>query len=111
MEQEFEVAYLKSCRIVNGCRQYLVHWKGYPAADETWENESNLNCEDMLRDFWKNREKHSRNIRKLRIIGTRIEGGQIMYVAQLSRNRNMLVDGSFLSKYYPAEFIQYVLTN
>ena len=32
--------------------EYLVHWKGYPNEDDTWEPRSNLdNCQDMLMEF------------------------------------------------------------
>jgi hypothetical protein len=29
-------------RVRNGVREYLVHWKDYPAAERTWETEDNL---------------------------------------------------------------------
>lgn len=32
-------------------REFLVHWKGYDDADDSWEAEGNLNCPELLAKF------------------------------------------------------------
>jgi hypothetical protein len=34
--------------------QYLVHWKGYPHADDSWVNHGDLNAPDLLKEFYHN---------------------------------------------------------
>ena len=53
---EFEVESILKRRIRKYGRgfrtEYLVHWKGYPSEDDTWEPLSNLtNCTDLLRAY------------------------------------------------------------
>ncbi len=49
---ELEVERLAAHRISRGRRQFLVHWKGYPVWESTWEPEENLtNCEELLKDY------------------------------------------------------------
>ncbi|XP_018325887.2 heterochromatin protein 1-like isoform X2 [Agrilus planipennis] len=35
----------------NGDREFLVSWKGYPASDNSWEPEENLQCPDLIEKF------------------------------------------------------------
>jgi len=37
-----------------GCHQskYLVHWKGYDNHNDTWEPESNINANELLKAYW-----------------------------------------------------------
>ena len=42
-EEQYEVDWIvKHRRSNNGCLSFLVHWKGYPIEDQTWEPASNL---------------------------------------------------------------------
>ncbi len=41
-EAKFDVARLLDRRVVRGQEQFLVHWKGYGAHEETWDPTSNL---------------------------------------------------------------------
>jgi hypothetical protein len=34
--------------------QYLVHWKGYPHANNLWVNHKDLNAPDLLKEFYHN---------------------------------------------------------
>jgi hypothetical protein len=34
--------------------QYLVHWKGYPHANNSWVNHKDLNAPDLLKEFYHN---------------------------------------------------------
>jgi hypothetical protein len=47
----FEVEALVDSRLRFGVRQYLVKWKNFPPEENTWEDEANLNCPELLRQF------------------------------------------------------------
>jgi hypothetical protein len=51
-EEEFELDQILSHRGTRGRRQYLVSWKGYSAAENTWEPEGNLKyAQTILRAY------------------------------------------------------------
>ena len=52
-ETEYEVEHiLNSRRAGRGCRlEYLVRWKGYSEADDSWEPRQNIHAPDLLRQF------------------------------------------------------------
>lgn len=35
----------------NGQREFLVHWKGYTHADNTWEPEEHMSCPELIQRF------------------------------------------------------------
>ena len=52
-EEEYEVEQIinhhhfgKRCQL-----QYLIHWKGYSAADNTWEPADQVNADDLVRKY------------------------------------------------------------
>lgn len=46
---ELEVERIAAHRVTRGRLQYLIHWKGYPVWEATWEPERNLeNCQELL---------------------------------------------------------------
>jgi hypothetical protein len=50
---EYEVDYIKEAKKVGRNLKFLVHWKGYPDEDETWEPRSNLsNASEAIEDFY-----------------------------------------------------------
>jgi Integrase zinc binding domain/Chromo (CHRromatin Organisation MOdifier) domain len=52
-EAEYEVEAIKSHRYFgkNKRLQYLLKWKGYPEADNTWEDTDQLNAPDLLKQY------------------------------------------------------------
>ena len=50
---QYEVETILDSRLRGRGLQYLVHWKGYPHEDNTWEPRSRLleDCPDLLTDF------------------------------------------------------------
>ncbi|KAG7178042.1 uncharacterized protein LOC121874141 isoform X2 [Homarus americanus] len=42
-------------RNVHG-REFLVRWRGFEPADDTWEREEFLNCNELISDFLKNKK-------------------------------------------------------
>jgi hypothetical protein len=47
---DFVVEKILKCRVNKGNKQFLIKWKGFPASQNTWEPEGNLNqaCRDYL---------------------------------------------------------------
>ena len=56
-EEEWEVEAIINHRVRRGKRHYLVHWKGYPASERTWENTRDLKNSQELLDEYK--KKHN----------------------------------------------------
>jgi RNase H-like domain found in reverse transcriptase/Integrase zinc binding domain/Chromo (CHRromatin Organisation MOdifier) domain len=52
-EAEYKVEAIRSHRYFgkNKKLQYLLKWKGYPEADNTWESEDQLNVPDLLKQY------------------------------------------------------------
>ena len=38
-------------RTIKGRRQFLVRWKGYGESADTWENEKDLNCPQLIQEY------------------------------------------------------------
>ena len=54
--EEHEVDHIRDSRTRRGRTEYLVHWKGYPREDDTWEPASNLkHAQHVLKDFLNSR--------------------------------------------------------
>ena len=58
-EEEYEVEAVLNHKGTGRCRKYLIKWKGYSSADNTWEPEVNLMGTQELLDDYK-RRKHLR---------------------------------------------------
>jgi len=43
--------------------QYLLKWKGYPEAENTWENKENMFAQELLKEFHQQYPKAIRSIR------------------------------------------------
>ncbi|XP_017754388.1 PREDICTED: chromo domain-containing protein cec-4-like [Eufriesea mexicana] len=50
-EKEYEVERIVSQRTIKGRRQFLVRWKGYDEDSDTWEQEKDLNCLELIEEF------------------------------------------------------------
>jgi hypothetical protein len=50
--EEHEVKFITKHRLHRQSCQYLVKWKGYPTADNTWEPEANLeHAAELLKEY------------------------------------------------------------
>jgi hypothetical protein len=63
-DEEYEVENIQDARRHGRGRklQYLVHWKGYPAADDSWVNHSDPNAPELLKEFYKQTPTGGRNV-------------------------------------------------
>ena len=51
-EDEYEVEKVLGHRVENGVQLYLLKWKGYPMSECTWEKEDNMDCDDLVKEYW-----------------------------------------------------------
>ena len=62
--REYEVDRVMGYQKKNGKEYYYIHWKGYPAEDDTWEPKENLN-EAALRSWeQESQEKREEGVRQ-----------------------------------------------
>jgi hypothetical protein len=54
-EEEYEVDFVIADKVENNRRKFLVKWKGYSAAESTWEDKDNFNQTKALRDYFENK--------------------------------------------------------
>lgn len=47
----FQVEKIVGHRTVKNHRQFLVRWKGYSPSSDSWENEKDLNCPNLIEEF------------------------------------------------------------
>ncbi|XP_014288617.1 chromobox protein homolog 1 [Halyomorpha halys] len=52
---EYTVSKIVDTRKIRGKTQYKVHWDGYNTDEETWENESQLNCDELIDKYLKDK--------------------------------------------------------
>lgn len=50
-EEKYEVEKITGERFYKNRRQYRIHWLGYGSSDDTWEDEDDLDCPDILQKF------------------------------------------------------------
>ena len=54
---EYEVEAILDVRRKNGTNEYLIKWKGYSSAENTWEPEENITDKSLLVEFNESRKK------------------------------------------------------
>ena len=51
VEHDYPVDRVMGHKVIDGKHYYYIHWKDYPAEDDTWEPEENLTKEIL--DLWR----------------------------------------------------------
>ena len=63
---EYEVEEILDSRKKYGKTQYLVHWKGYPREEDSWQPEANVkNAKDALKRFQERKKTRSQHVRAI----------------------------------------------
>ena len=79
--EEYEVEEILDSKMYRGKLKYLVHWKGYPKEERTWEPESNLtHADELIKEFHRKKPSAPRRIAAsvLRFVSSgRDEAGRI----------------------------------
>lgn len=60
-----------SHRTIKGRQQFLIRWKGYNESADSWENEKDLNCLELIEEFLM-REKKNKVTKMTKIKSTKI---------------------------------------
>ncbi|XP_011866443.1 PREDICTED: chromobox protein homolog 5-like [Vollenhovia emeryi] len=68
-DEEYEVERLMNLRTIKGRRQFLVRWKGYGEIADTWENEKDLNCPDLMKQYFIE-EGEKEEMKSLKVVKT-----------------------------------------
>lgn len=50
-DNEYEVEEIISHKVKKGQRRFLIRWKNYSPSHDTWEDEHNLHCPDLLNGY------------------------------------------------------------
>lgn len=59
-DDEYEVEKILAYRGSARNRKYLIRWKGYGPSHDSWVSSADINADDLIRDFW--RDRHSRDM-------------------------------------------------
>lgn len=57
MEDIYTVEKIVSSRIKNGKKQYYVKWEGYSSDQNTWEDEKNIFCKNLIDEYENKQQK------------------------------------------------------
>lgn len=115
----YEVESIVDCRIIHGVRRFRVRWVGYGPEDDTWEEESNLNCDELLQEFWERTkvvkktalEKKIDDLKKLnpeRVIGMFRDKDEIWYVVAVAKGKMARVSSRTLKETCPELAIDFL---
>ena len=63
-DDEFTVEEILDDRLQNGQQEYFLKWKGYPEEHNSWESEKNMNCAELIRNYWRKKAEAVRERRR-----------------------------------------------
>lgn len=94
-------------RTIKGRRQFLVRWKGYSNASDSWENEKDLNCPKLIEEFLVN-EKESKEIKPAKTKATKTDKSKKARVSSKKQTEHGTL--SFIGFVCTIIFITYVFS-
>lgn len=63
---EYEVEAIMGSKTYKGKTKYLIRWKGWDEADDTWEPEDTLHCPELIRAFNKKGKSTPKKAKKIK---------------------------------------------
>lgn len=60
---EYEVEAIMDSKTVKGKTKFLIRWKGWDEADDTWEPEDTLSCPDLIKAFQKKSKTAAKKVK------------------------------------------------
>jgi len=60
-EEEYTVEKILDVKVERGQKYYLIKWEGYSSDDNTWENENDCDCKDLIEEFYRTRNEKQKN--------------------------------------------------
>ena len=93
--EEYEVEKIIDVKRTQNGLEYLIKWKEFPENENSWEPEGNLNCQELLDEFWENRKQTRFTVR-----GTRFINGSLEYFAFDQRYGLFTIKNSNKQNYY-----------
>ena len=79
-EAEYEVEAILDFKKTSKGDYYLIKWKGYEESENSWQPETNLDCDELIEQFWE-----ERRIDRFTIIGVRDASHKVQYFANDKR--------------------------
>jgi len=73
VENEYEVEKLVNLRTIKGRRQFLVRWKGYGETADTWENEKDLNCPNLIEEYLIEEKEKEREMKSPKTVSAKTD--------------------------------------
>ena len=97
----YDVEDIVNDRIQSGKKQYLIKWVGFPSSQNTWENEENIFCEELKRNYEtkKQKTKIKKEVKRKKFVQnvTNEWGGVIKKVVGVTKNKAGTYDVEYVT--------------
>lgn len=107
-----------------GKLQFLLKWKGFPSSENTWEKEDNLNCRDLIEEYWQSvatqevalhppvtiPKPEEPILDRLDVLGwARAPDGRIVWAIRDDDGETVFYENEFLKRYFPDQLLDWYI--